>query len=379
MTDLKPKRILINCSNLHVGGGVAVATSFIDCLSNFQFQNIDICLLLSSEVSRNLRGLGTDTSVFLRCEVKDYFGVRALWRGLDLHFRDVDLVFTVFGPAYFLFSRTYHLFGFAQPNIIYPHNPISAGLDFFDRIKFRIKYKIQEYFFSRADSIVVELEHVKNGLKKLKLFNNIPISVVHSSVHSIYREPEKWAALNLPRYKSNLKLGVISRNYPHKNLKILGKVKAVLRLNYNLAVDFYVTFQPDEWSICDEIFKTEIINVGGLSLSQCPTFYSLMDGVVFPSLLECFSAVPIETMMLKKPLFASDLSFIHDVCGNCCNYFNPLDANDIARMIVEYFMQPESQQEDWVNAAYEHVQKYPGPDERAKKYMAIINDNYLKL
>ena len=84
-------------------------------------------------------------------------------------------------------------------------------------------------------------------------------------------------------------------------------------------------------------------------------------------------------MMLKKPLFASDLSFIHDVCGNCCNYFNPLDANDIARMIVEYFMQPESQQEDWVNAAYAHVQKYPGPDERAKKYMTIINDNYLKL
>lgn len=375
MTEARRRRVLINCSNLHVGGGVAVATSFIDCLSKLKYEGIDIHLLLSSEVSRNLKELGTDTSIFFRCVVRDYFGVTALWQGLSCHFRDVDLVFTVFGPAYYLFSKAYHLFGFAQPNIIYPDNPISARLKLFGRIKFRIKYRIQQYFFSRADAIIVELEHVKRGLERISQFANLPIHVVHSSVHSIYREPEKWVALDLPLSKSNIKLGVISRNYPHKNLKVLSEVKKCLLLNFKLSVDFYVTFQPDEWSSCDEVFKREIINVGGLSLSQCPTFYSLMDGVVFPSLLECFSAVPIESMMVKKPLFASDLSFIHDVCGDCCKYFNPLDANDIARLISEYFMQSESQQNDWVNAAYTHVQKYPGPVDRAEKYMTIIDDS----
>jgi glycosyltransferase involved in cell wall biosynthesis len=315
LTRAMRKQVLVNCSNLHVGGGVAVATSFVDCLSSLKYSGIDIHLLLSSEVSRNLSELGTNLEGFSSCIVRDYFGMSALLRGLNLYFREKDLVFTVFGPAYYLFSSSYHLVGFAQPNIIYPNNPISQSLSLFDRSIFRIKYKIQRLFFSRTDSIVVELEHVKTGLERLVEFAGIPIFVVYSSVHSIYLERQKWIALRLPQARSKIKLGIISRNYPHKNLKILTEVKKCLLTNFNLSVDFYVTFQLDEWESCDEIFRREIINVGGLSMGQCPTFYDAMDGVVFPSLLECFSAVPIEAMMVGKPLFASNLSFIRDVFG----------------------------------------------------------------
>jgi hypothetical protein len=372
-------KILINCSNLHSGGGVAVASSFIDCLSHMNFEEFEINLLLSSSVHRNLKEMGTDINLFSSCLVVDYYGMAALWQGLDRHFRNVDLVFTVFGPAYFLFSRTLHIFGFAQPNIIYPNNPIAARSNFFSHLLTRTKYKIQECFFSRTDAIIVELEHVERGLKKLPLFENIPMHVVYSSVHSIYKEHEKWVPITLPKINSNLKLGVISRNYPHKNLAILNKVKICLWKMHNLNVDIYVTFQPNEWSNCNEEFRQNIINVGGLSLSQCPSFYSAMDGVIFPSLLECFSAVPIETMMIKKPLFASNLSFIHDVCGSHCNYFNPLDVCDISRVIYEYFNLSVAQQKDQINLAYEFVQKYPGPFERAKNYMSIINDTLKRL
>ena len=381
LPELTSKNVLINCSNLHGGGGVAVAASFIDALSKLQYSNINIYLLISSDVKRNLSGLGTDINVFEGCDVKDYYGLDAIWRGLSWHFRNADIIFTVFGPAYFVFSNKYHIFGFAQPNIIYPSNPISNNLKFFDRIKLKFKYKIQEYFYSKADSIIVELEHVKKRLEALGSFSTLPIHIVYSSVHSVYKQPNHWTALNLPnqvswsltRGDTSLKFGVISKNYPHKNLKILTLVKKSLRLNYNINADFYVTFTQYEWSNCSEEFKAEIINVGEIVLSQCPTFYSLMDGVVFPTLLECFSAVPIETMMVKKPLFGSDLSFIRDVCGGCCNYFDPLDANDIARAIFEYFSQSAVEQHLWVNSAYEHVKKFPGSEERAKNYMAIIN------
>jgi hypothetical protein len=327
LTEVMHKQVLVNCSNLHVGGGVAVASSFIDCLSSLECSGIDIHLLLSSEVSRNLTELGTNVERFSSCIVKDYFGMSALWKGLNLYFRDKHLVFTVFGPAYYSFSSSYHLVGFAQPNIIYPDNPISANIKFFDRIMFRIKYKLQRFFFSRADSIVVELEHVKTGLESIVEFVDIPIFVVYSSVHSIYLERQKWMALKVPQRGAKIKLGIISRNYPHKNLNILTEVKKCLLTKFNLSVDFYVTFQCDEWESCDEAFRREIVNVGGLTMSQCPTFYDAMDGVIFPSLLECFSAVPIETMMVGKPLFASSLSFIQDVCLEYCNYFDPLDSN----------------------------------------------------
>lgn len=374
MKKARAHQVLINCSNLHVGGGVAVATSFIDCLTKLKHEDIDIHLLLSSDVSHNLKVLGTDMGCFASCQVRDFFGIKALWQGLGSHFRGMDLVFTVFGPAYFLFSRSYHLVGFAQPSIIYPDNPITARLKFLDRMAFRIKYRIQQYFFARADAIVVELEHVKTGLEKIDRFAHKPINVVHSAVHTVFKEPDKWLPLVLPKSQASLKLGIISRNYPHKNLQILSEVKRHLLEDCNLAVDFYVTFQPEEWAACDEGFRKNITNVGGLNLNQCPTFYSLMDGVIFPSLLECFSAVPIEAMMVKKPLFASDLPFIRDVCDDHCNYFDPLDAADIARAILDYFEQPESYRAGWINRAYEHVQRYHGPIDRAGKYMALIKE-----
>lgn len=375
MTYKKKKRLLINCANLHIGGGVAVATSFIDCLSRLEFDDIEICLLLSSSVDRNLKSLGTNMESFSSCFVIDYLGLDALWRGLHNHFRNFDLVFTVFGPVYFLFSNAQHIVGFAQPNIIYPVNPISIKLGLGKRLRLRAKYKIQELFFSKARSLIVELEHVERGLRKKFLFRKKRIYIVYSAVHSIYMEPERWESLYIPESDASIKLGIISRNYPHKNLKILPRIKDYLWDNHGLKVDFYVTFQPSEWLGCDSEFKRKIINVGGLTLNQCPSFYSLMDGVIFPSLLECFSAVPIEAMMVKKPLFASDLPFIRDVCGNFCNYFNPLDPQDIAKVICEYFNRSEKLQNDAIEKAYHHVQKYPGPIERANHYMRIIRNS----
>lgn len=371
-------KILINCSNLHTGGGVAVASSFIDCLSRLPFDGDQIYLLLSSPVSRNLKEMGTDTTVFASCITQDFYGISALWKGLDHHFIGMDVVFTVFGPAYYARKRTRHLFGFAQPNIIYPHNPINARQGLLDRIRTRIKYKLQSYFFSRTDAIVVELEHVKKELEKLVLFQRMPIHIVYSSVHSVFTEPDQWASLVLPPSGASLKLGIISRNYPHKNLAILAEVKKLLLQNHGRDVDFYVTFPPDEWAACSADFKKNIINAGGLSLSQCPTFYAAMDGVVFPSMLECFSAVPIETMMSKRPLFASNLSFIRDVCGEHCNYFDPLNAADIALTIHNYFDLPATGQLRKIENAHSHVLRYPGPVERAQKYMTVIKSVLMK-
>ena len=366
-------RVLINCANLHSGGGVAVATSFIDILSQLQFHAYEIHLLLSTSVHRNLRQMNTNYDVFSSCSVVDFFGVSALWKGLGKRLSQFDLVFTVFGPAYVLFPKAKHIVGFAQPNIIYPDSIVYRKSSLLSRLITRLKYKIQEFFFTRADIIIVELEHVKVGLSKISVFRDLPIYIVYSSVHSIYQSPKSWAPLDLAVNSPNLRLGIISRNYPHKNLRILSDVKKRLLEKHNRIVDFYVTFQPDEWVSCDDVFRNHIINVGGLTLSQCPTFYNAMDGVIFPSLLECFSAVPIEAMMMQKPLFASRLPFIRDVCDGNCSYFDPLDASDIARTIHEFFDQPDLLQRDSTDAAYEFVQKYPSPVARAKSYMSIID------
>lgn len=372
MTRESRQRLLVNCSNLHVGGAVAVASSFIDSLSRGPDTGFEIGLLLSSSVAANLQSLGTDLDTFARCQVVDYFGFRSLWQGLARHFADFDVIFTVFGPVYTFAKGKRHICGFAQPLIVYPSNPVERKLNPLDRLLQRLKYKMHELFFARADELVVELEHVKVALERKWLFRSKPIHIVYNTVDSVFREPARWIPVSIPDSGPAIRLGVVSRNYLHKNLSCLSALKQELMDRHGLAVEFFVTFTEVEWQSCSELFRSTIHNVGALVLPQCPSFYAAMDGIIFPSLLECFSAVPLEAMTMCKPLFASDLPFIRDCCHEHAKYFDPLDVTSIARSIANYFQngRPDVQREE-LDRAREFLQRYPSPEDRARAYLAI--------
>lgn len=364
-------KILINCSNLHHGGGVAVATSFLSSLHR-SHQTKDIFVLVSSLVHKNLLALGVTADQFERYDVKDFLGIEALWTDLDEYFSGVDLVFTVFGPAYFLRKRTRHIFGLAQPYVVYPTNIVEQSLPTWRRLAWRLKHGLQALFFTRADELIVELEHVKTGLLKQRLFERVPIHIVNSAVDDIYKQQEKWQAVVIPKRENRLKLGVVSKNYPHKNLKCFPLIQEILRKEYALEADFFVTFTDEEWAECNEQFRRSVRNVGPLTLAQCPTFYQALDGVVFPSLLECFSAVPLETMMMKKPLFASNLPFMVDICNQYAIYVDPLSPQDIAKNIYTWFQKIETERDAFLQEAYSFSMSYPDATARAVKYLDIL-------
>ncbi len=369
---MKPTpKILINCSNLHHGGGVAVASSFLASLCH-QDLGKNISVLVSSLVHSNLQTLGIAATQFEKYVIQDYVGLESLWKGLDNYFVDYNLVFTVFGPAYFLHKRTVHIFGLAQPFIVYPHNVFEKTLPVLKRIRLRLKYFLQAVFFTRADELIVELEHVKKGLRQQRLFNNMPIHIVSSAVDEIYADPERWQPVIMPIKENQMSLGVVAKNYPHKNLRCLPEVKRILLEKYSLTVAFFVTFSDVEWNECNSSFHSSICNVGPLTLAQCPYFYNQLDGVVFPSMLECFSAVPLEAMIMKKPLFASRLPFICDCCQQHANYFDPLCPEQIADSIVKYFQLTRAEQTAFVNNAYFFAKSYPDAHARARSYADIL-------
>lgn len=377
---MNERHLLINCSNLHVGGGVAVATSFIDSLSRGPSMSMRIHVLLSSTVAENLRSLGTALDAFDSVEVVDSRGLRSLWTGLSRRFDGMDVVFTVFGPAYVLSRGFRHVCGFAQPLIVYPSNPVERQLPLIDRVLQRLKYRMQEFFFARADALIVELEHVELELHRKPWFRSKPIHVVYNTVDSVFHDPARWLPLPVsdpdPCPASSVpRLGVVSRNYPHKNLGVLPALKDMLAARHGLVVEFIVTFTDAEWQSCNEAFRRSIRNVGALVLAQCPSFYAALDGVIFPSLLECFSAVPLEAMAMRKPLFASDLPFIRDCCHEHAHYFDPLKLASMADVIAAYFRHRDTDaQRAALDRAHAFVQRYPSPDQRAQAYMAIARD-----
>lgn len=369
------KKVVINASNLHAGGGLQVAISFIYELSKFNRNDLlPLHVVVSSEVADGLHRLNASTTVFGLFEVFDSHGIKAFFSDLNEKLKGCDVIFTIFGPNYLRVKAKYEIVGFAQLWMLNFSNPISKDMSFIERNILRLKFYLQWFFFSRADQYVVELEHVKSGLVSCKGVDELKVSVVYNTVSSLYENNEKWSFIPIKKKNKEISLGLVARDYPHKNIKILPFVGELLERKYDLTVHFYVTLNNVEWSTKEKFFKRYVTTVGSLLPDQCPSFYEQMDGVIFPSLLECFSATPLEAMAMSKPLFSSDRGFVKDVCGEYSMYFDPENPEDIAKKIAEYF-HSDTDCSEQLSAARNHALNFSSAKGRAEKYLEIIQQH----
>src|SRR5690554_1891234 len=234
-------KILINTSNLHSGGGVQVAASFLYELSLMRgVDAMPIHVVVSTMVANGLSRLNVDTTVFERYEILDTYGLKAIYSRFNSSIKKYDVVFTVFGPNYFKVKANAEIVGFAQPWILNFDNPISKEMSFLNRNILRAKFFLQWLFFLRADHYVVELEHVKKRLMEAKGVDGSKISVVRNTVSSLYSDKSKWKSICIEKGEEEVSLGIITRDYPHKNIDILPCVAEILEVKHNRKVRFYV-------------------------------------------------------------------------------------------------------------------------------------------
>lgn len=359
-------KALLNATNLHVGGGLQVAVSVVTEILRAADPDLPVSLALSSEIAEMV-GKGPGNGLY----VLDAFGLKGGGRRaralLDRH----DTVFTLFGPLYRWRPPFRSIVGFAQPWIIYPRNEVYTLLPRAARLKTRLKFWIQAQFFKRSDALVVELDHVKAGLISELGIDPARIHVIHNCVSALYGDEGLWEPLAMPATEGVLRLGFLGRNYRHKNTAIFPAIVSALRRRHGREAKVFVTFTAEEWRACGPEFRAACINVGPLTAAQCPAFYRGLDAVVFPSLLECFSATPLEAMAMGRPLFASDRSFNRDICGPHARYFDPLAPEQAADQIASLFAAggPDPAA---LTAARRHAFAFASPATRAEKYLALL-------
>ena len=175
----------------------------------------------------------------------------------------------------------------------------------------------------------------------------------------------------LPSPMGDLKLGFLGRNYPHKNVRIFPDIVRELKELFRLRARFYVTFTEKEWAECSEDFRSCAYNVGVLTAAQCPSFYRSLDAVVFPSLLECFSATPLEAMAMEKPLFASERQFNRNICADHAYYFDPLNPKSAAEQIARVF-RGRGPDKLSLKAARDHALRFSNARDRALEYLNLL-------
>lgn len=363
-------KLLVYAANLHVGGGVQVATSVVSELAQLVGQVSDLTIWVSSAIDENLQEVDFDPSFFDSYEVIDHRGPFAFWSRDRHRLHSYDGVLVIFGPVYLGWKRPVTVMGFAQPWVINEHLELYKFYSFPLSFLMRCKHSLQKRLFKKADWLVAELEHVRSSLIKKRIGCPSRIVVIPNCVSSIYLMPNKWRLKEFPERKAQYRLGFLGRNYLHKNTHIFPEVLILLREEHGLDVEFVVTFTSDEWAACSKEFQAIVTNVGPLKAFDCPAFYQTLDGVVFPSLLECFSATPIEAMAMKLPLFASDRTFVRDVCGDFADYFDPLSPEDVARTIASKLLQPRN--ENKLERAHQHALRFSNASDRASSYLKLL-------
>lgn len=371
------KNILINATNLHFGGGVQVASSFIYELSkllNGYNELYSVSVLCSDKVYQSFP-FDFDKSIFHKFEVVNVYGIRPPSKYIKSKFNYFDVCFSVFGPLYFTPKVKTHICGFAQPWIAYPINPAYNQLSLKEHLINKFKFKVQSYCFQRYEHLIVEQVHVKNALVEIG-YNKDVISVVSNCVSSIYDDTNSWLPLVFDDSYliENITLGFIGRAYPHKNIQILNKVNKILISKYRMKCNFLFTFSSDEMDLCGFSEISNFHSVGEITSTQCPLFYHRLDALVFPSLLECFSASPIEAMKMNITVIASGYPFVEEVCGDAAFYFNPLNAENIAEVIYNAFSN-DMLREEKKQTGRQIVSNLPTAKDRAVSYLDIIENS----
>ena len=336
--------------------------------------NYSISILCSSSVKKNLPK-DFDFTIFDSFEKLDVHGFKLLSSNDRKKFQGFDICFTIFGPFYLGVKVQKHICGFAQPWIAYPHNDVYPMLNFKSRLVTKLKFFVQSAIFKSYDRLIVEQNHVRNALGKLG-YNHEKISVVSNCVSSIYDNDNNWQPLVYDKniLTENITLGFIGRPYKHKNIQVLSKVNEILISKYKLKCNFLFTFTADEMELCGFSRKKNFHTVGVVTASQCPGFYNLLDALIFPSLLECFSAAPIEAMKMNTTVIASNYPFVKEVCESAAYYFNPLSAESIAESIFNAFSNNELRVEK-KQLGRKLVNELPTAKNRAESYLKIIKDS----
>jgi glycosyltransferase involved in cell wall biosynthesis len=366
-------KILINASNLHVGGGVQVAVSFISELYNLG--TFDVSIICSSTVFKNLPSY-INFQKFNSFTINNVYGFSILTKKQKNLFSGYDICFTIFGPFYNNIKVSKHICGFAQAWIAYPNNVAYKFLPFISRYKNRIKFFIQSLFFKRYDFLIVEQQHVRESLIKIG-FKEDKISVVDNCISGIFEDEYCWQKVIFPKLdkarSENRTIGFIGRAYSHKNVAILKEVNDILKEKYLISFNFIFTFSEQEMKNLGFDKLDNFFSVGEININQCPSFYNQIDALIFPSLLECFSVSPLEAMKMKTPVIASEYVFVKELCKDFAFYFNPLEPLSIASSIVDCFSNDDIRNGK-VTGAFNLVNSLPSATDRVRSTMKIIEE-----
>ncbi|CAM2007875.1 glycosyltransferase family 4 protein [Acanthopleuribacter pedis] len=375
-------KCLIDASQIARGGAVQVALAMITKAAadpNHEW-HVAVSGELSAEISDALGGRLADLIRLprRRNSFERMMVPRRYMPGVERAAKP-DVVFTIFGPAYW-HAKAPHLVGFALPRMIYPelehvgkdHQPPwwRARLrGFIDGIRRRQ--------FHRPDYLVVETETVRTRLEQCFGIQPDRVIVVPNSFSPIFAD--EIAKLTVSPPNDRFRIAVPSSFYPHKNLGLIPPTAAKLRDQLDRPFEFCFTLPEQSPGWQDLAAKAEALGVaqylttrGALPHGEIARLYRESHVVFLPTLLECSTAVYPETFCAGIPLVTSDRDFARELCGGGARFIDPHSPDSAAEALAEVLSNPKVADQLVGNARQILPLHYPNPDQKWQAQLAAI-------
>jgi glycosyltransferase involved in cell wall biosynthesis len=369
-------RSAVYAGNLHHGGGATGASIFFDDLPRLYeeghldpFERLEV--VASTFVLGNMsHSIEVDRLRNVSMIVRDdHPNVRAaFWRSASSSVA-LDSEMIVRGPHYLRLRAIRTILGFADGSMYFRASR-TRDESFSGRLAHEAANVLKRRILPRYDEYVVQTARLAARLE-LEVPQK-PLWVVPNSPSPIFGDPASWRDVGLPRRRSDsIRLFYPARGYAHKNHVFIGSVGRLLEKRYGVHLDVVVTLRESEFAGLDPDTKSHVTNVGEVLIDQCPALYQDCDGVFFPSLNETFSVTPLEGMLMRRPVFASDRPFVRETAGDTPFYFDPEDSLSAADVIAEVFLHGVEHRTR-LERGLEYVRSLPSSYERSRAYLRIL-------
>lgn len=368
--------ILINASNLKLGGGIQVSDSICSSLECFPQHHFFVVF------SEHLEKTKDSISDYKNVTTYSYTipnSLSVLFWGRDAFLDNlvkkekIDCVLTVFGPSRWD-PCCPHVCGFARLQLVFPESPFYTRMGFFEKRKSQLSNILIKHMFTRKTSeFWCENEWVSKRVEQS--FRGAHCYTVTNYYNQVFDCPESWIQFPLPPFNGITVLN-IGANYPHKNLGIIVEMARVFMskspetsVRFVLTLDEVSDNRNMSFVVPDDV-RNYFLLIGKVDISACPSLYQQANIMFQPSLLECFTATYPEAMRMQVPIVTTDLEFARGLCGDAAVYFDPLDPEDAVEKIMS-ITKDQSLAERMKKAGLERLKSFDNYEQRANKLISI--------
>lgn len=366
--------ILINASNLKIGGGLQVADSV--CRELYKFPQHHFVVVYYKALANCAKDIGPCKNVET-IEFETPVNAKIVLTGrcgfLDqlVVSKKIDAVLTIFGPSMWR-PRVPHLSGFAQGHIVLPDSPFWGMLPMKKKVLLWVKLKFIEYSLNKcSDYYFTENPMITERLQKK--FPKKKVFTVTNNANQIFKNPEQWDRSIKLSSIDCFTLLTVAANYPHKNLPIIIPTCHYLEEHFpDLSFRFVVTVNEKDMIGLDDCVRKHVVFLGPVKIEQVPYLYEQCDVMFLPTLLECFSASYAEAMVMHRPILTTDLVFARGLCGKAALYYEAVSPEELGKSIVK-LSEDMDLRKQLVKEGGEQIKTFDTFTQRAEKLINILD------